>query len=115
LLRESRQGSGGGSFQPEQCAHFAAFHRLPSTATRVVDQRQSRGYIGQFTPDGNLFVGGCGSCKGVQCCIVSNLLCVLCCLTVAIALTYAAGAAPICSWPGSAPGPGLTTTLSCWE
>lgn len=56
LLRESRQGSGGGSFQPEQCAHFAAFHRLPSTATRVVDQRQSRGYIGQFTPDGNLFV-----------------------------------------------------------
>ncbi|EFN50915.1 hypothetical protein CHLNCDRAFT_37629, partial [Chlorella variabilis] len=39
-----------------QCAHFAAFHRLPSTPTRVVDRRTSRGYIGQFTADGNIFI-----------------------------------------------------------
>ena len=40
-----------------QCAHFAAFHRLPSQPTRVVDQRPSRAYIGQFTPDGDIFIG----------------------------------------------------------
>ena len=40
-----------------QCAHFAAFHRLPSRPSRVVEQRPSRAYIGQFTPDGNIFIG----------------------------------------------------------
>jgi hypothetical protein len=44
--------------RPLQCAHFAAFHRLPSRPSRVVEQRPSRAYIGQFTPDGNIFIGG---------------------------------------------------------
>ena len=32
---------------PPQCAHFAAFHRLPTQPSKVVDQRPSRAYIGQ--------------------------------------------------------------------
>ncbi|KAL4424371.1 hypothetical protein ABPG75_001672 [Micractinium tetrahymenae] len=56
LLREARQGSSGGRMLPEQCAHFAAFHRLPSRPARVVDQRPSRAYIGQFTPNGEIFI-----------------------------------------------------------
>ncbi|PRW59922.1 LEC14B -like isoform X2 isoform A [Chlorella sorokiniana] len=56
LLREARQGSSGGHMLPEQCAHFAAFHRLPREPTRVFDQRPSRAYIGQFTPAGDVFI-----------------------------------------------------------
>ena len=44
-----------------QCAHFAGCHRLPTQPSRVIDQRQSRAYIGQFTPDGNLFIGACAA------------------------------------------------------
>lgn len=40
-----------------QCAHFAAFHRLPSQPTKVVDQRPSRGYIARFTDAGDMFIG----------------------------------------------------------
>ncbi|KAI7844730.1 hypothetical protein COHA_001817, partial [Chlorella ohadii] len=56
LLREARQGSRGGHMLPEQCAHFAAFHRLPREPTRVFDQRPSRAYIGQFTLAGDVFI-----------------------------------------------------------
>lgn len=74
LLREARQGSRGGAFLPHQCAHFAAGHRLPSCPSRVIDQRQSRGYIGQFTPDGNIFVGGLGGALSGKCTCLSSLL-----------------------------------------
>ena len=58
-----------------QCAHFAAFHRLPREPTRVFDQRPSRAYIGQFTPAGDVFIGradvwgmGCGGGVGCGAC-----------------------------------------------
>lgn len=54
--RESQIGCKGG-FSQAQCCHLASFHYLPSRATRVVDRMQSRVYIGNFSAEGNVFVG----------------------------------------------------------
>lgn len=40
-----------------QRAHFLGSHRLPSKPAALADTMHSRGYIGQFTRDGELFVG----------------------------------------------------------
>ncbi len=54
--RESHMGCKGG-FSQAQCCHMASFHYLPSRATRVIDRMQSRVYIGNFSAEGNVFVG----------------------------------------------------------
>ncbi len=54
--RESQMGCKGG-FSQAQCCHMASFHYLPSRATRVIDRMQSRVYIGNFSAEGNVFVG----------------------------------------------------------
>ena len=54
--RESQIGCKGG-FSQAQCCHLASFHYLPSRATRVIDRMQSRVYIGNFSAEGNVFVG----------------------------------------------------------
>lgn len=46
-----------GGFSQAQCCHMASFHYLPSRATRVIDRMQSRVYIGNFSAEGNVFVG----------------------------------------------------------
>jgi hypothetical protein len=56
-LRETGGGGGGGGGAAGCGTHIAAFHRLPTRATAVVDRMQSRGYIGRFTSDGEIFVG----------------------------------------------------------
>jgi DDB1- and CUL4-associated factor 11 len=37
-------------------AHFACHHRLPARPANIADAMHSRGYIGQFTADGEVFV-----------------------------------------------------------
>ena len=54
--RESNVGFKGGMSQA-QCCHLASFHYLPSRAARVIDRMQSRVYIGNFSKEGNVFVG----------------------------------------------------------
>ena len=54
--RESHMGCKG-AFSQAQCCHLASFHYLPSRATRVIDRMQSRVYIGNFSAEGNVFVG----------------------------------------------------------
>ena len=54
--RESQLGCNGG-FSSAQCCHLGSFHYLPSRATRVIDRMQSRVYIGNFSTEGNVFVG----------------------------------------------------------
>lgn len=54
--RESHLGCKGG-FSAAQCCHLGSFHYLPSRASRIVDRMQSRVYIGNFSPQGNVFVG----------------------------------------------------------
>jgi WD repeat-containing protein 23 len=36
--------------------HFSTFHRVPNRPTRIVDRRQSRAYIGRFTPSGDIYI-----------------------------------------------------------
>lgn len=54
--RESHLGCMGG-FSAAQCCHLGSFQYLPSRATRMVDRMQSRVYIGNFSAQGNVFVG----------------------------------------------------------
>ena len=54
--RESHMGCTAG-FSAAQCCHLGSFHYLPSRASRVVDRMSSRVYIGNFSPQGNVFVG----------------------------------------------------------
>lgn len=57
LLREGGHSRRSATGSDAACGHFSAFHRLPTKPTKVVERMQSRGYIGQFTKDGELFVG----------------------------------------------------------
>lgn len=54
--RESHMGCKSG-FSQAQCCHLASFHYLPTRATRIIDRMQSRVYIGNFSAEGNVFVG----------------------------------------------------------
>lgn len=44
-------------FSAAQCCHLGSFHYIPSRAARVVDRMSSRVYIGNFSAQGNVFVG----------------------------------------------------------
>jgi len=55
LLRQ-REGSSGR--QKQQITHFATYHRLPSRPAHLIDTMHSRGYIGQFTKTGDIFIAG---------------------------------------------------------
>ena len=63
--RESHVGSNAGMSQA-QCCHLASFHYLPSRPTRMVDRMQSRVYIGNFSKEGNVFVGECDTSLGAN-------------------------------------------------
>lgn len=74
--RESHLGCMGG-FSAAQCCHLGSFQYLPSRATRMIDRMQSRVYIGNFSPQGNVFVGepnqqGLGACISVPCANVTG-------------------------------------------
>lgn len=62
LLRcraEGQLGSpgAGGGFSGAQRCHIAAFHLLPTSARTIVENMHSRAYTGQFSANGELFVG----------------------------------------------------------
>lgn len=56
LLLRQREGSSGR--QKQQITHFATYHRLPSRPAHLIDTMHSRGYIGQFTKTGDIFIAG---------------------------------------------------------
>lgn len=49
--------SGNGKFSRAECCHVASRY-LPTDGPSVVEQLNSRAYIGQFSKDGSLFVAG---------------------------------------------------------
>eukprot|EP00803_Ostreobium_quekettii_P011162 evm.model.scf_1154EXC.2 EVM.evm.TU.scf_1154EXC.2 scf_1154EXC:21146-23272(+) len=53
--RELGMCRGGGFSRSQQC-HILCGRRIPAFPTRVIQELPSRGYIGQFSKDGNLFV-----------------------------------------------------------
>ncbi|GAB4823240.1 hypothetical protein N2152v2_010286 [Parachlorella kessleri] len=56
LVREGSFDGRGGRLSAAQRAHFVGTHRLPSQTSGLGDRMRSRGYIGQFARDGDLFV-----------------------------------------------------------
>lgn len=49
--------SGNGKFSRAECCHVASRY-LPTDGPSIVEQLDSRAYIGQFSKDGSLFVAG---------------------------------------------------------
>lgn len=54
--REQYMGSRSG-FSPAQRCHLGCFQYLPNRPSRIIDRMQSRVYIGNFSAEGNVFVG----------------------------------------------------------
>ena len=50
-----------GRWSRAECCHMAARY-LPVDSPKIIDQMSSRVYVGQFSSDGSLFVGGCQVC-----------------------------------------------------
>ena len=58
LLRRRECGAAGGDcFNPAQRSHLSSFLYRPMRPSRVVDRMASRAYIGQYSAEGNIFVG----------------------------------------------------------
>lgn len=58
MLRRREQHIGARSgFSPAQCCHLGCFQYLPSRPSKLIDKMHSRVYIGNFSKEGNVFVG----------------------------------------------------------
>lgn len=66
--REVAGGCGGvwGWSLAQQC-HMGAFHAVPCQARRIVDNLSSRAYIGQFSQQGDSFIGETAEHGSLQC------------------------------------------------
>ena len=58
-MREANMlGHNGGFNAPERC-HLGAHMFRPNFPVELIDRMQSRAYIGQFSAEGDVFIGGC--------------------------------------------------------
>ena len=57
LRRRECGGAGADCFNPAQRSHVSSFLYRPMRPSRVVDRMASRAYIGQYSAEGNIFVG----------------------------------------------------------
>ncbi len=58
-MREANMlGHNGGFNAPERC-HLGAHMFRPNFPVELIDRMQSRAYIGQFSAEGDVFIGAC--------------------------------------------------------
>ena len=57
LRRRECGGAGSHCFSAAQRSHLCSFLYRPMRPSRVVDRMASRAYIGQYSAEGNIFVG----------------------------------------------------------
>ena len=57
LLRREANSTGAGRFRKSDCCHLGLRH-IPQHSPVVRDEMHSRGYIGQFSENGEWFIGG---------------------------------------------------------